>query len=30
MKLEVTKNNIRVDSYITEETDYSRSKDISE
>lgn len=26
MKLEVTKNNIRVDSYITEETDYSRSK----
>jgi len=26
MKLEVTKNNIRIDSYITEETDYSRSK----
>ena len=26
MKLEVTKKNIRIDSYITEETDYSRSK----
>lgn len=26
MKLEVTKNNIRIDAYITEETDYSRSK----
>ncbi len=26
MELEVTKNNIRIDSYITEETDYSRSK----